>query len=52
MHAMKDSQRSARGWNANGDTWGRPAGLLEMPDGSLLISDDASGRIYRLQYVG
>jgi glucose/arabinose dehydrogenase len=40
------------GWNASGDTWGRPAGLLEMPDGSLLISDDASGRIYRLQYVG
>jgi glucose/arabinose dehydrogenase len=41
-----------RGWNAGGDTWGRPAGLLLMPDGSLLISDDASGRIYRLRYTG
>jgi glucose/arabinose dehydrogenase len=41
-----------RGWNANGDTWGRPAGLLVMPDGSVLISDDASARIYRLRYVG
>jgi glucose/arabinose dehydrogenase len=41
-----------RGWNANGDTWGRPAGLLVLPDGSVLISDDASARIYRLRYVG
>jgi glucose/arabinose dehydrogenase len=41
-----------RGWNANGDTWGRPAGLLLMPDGSVLISDDGSGRIYRLRYTG
>jgi glucose/arabinose dehydrogenase len=47
--AMEDL---VRGWNANGDTWGRPAGLLLMPDGSLLISDDAGGRIYRLRYVG
>jgi glucose/arabinose dehydrogenase len=41
-----------RGWNANGDVWGRPAGLLAMPDGSLLISDDLNGRIFRLRYVG
>jgi glucose/arabinose dehydrogenase len=42
----------ARGWNANGDTWGRPAGLLVLPDGSVLISDDFGGRIFRLRYVG
>lgn len=41
-----------RGWNANGDIWGRPAGLLVLPDGSVLISDDAGGRIFRLRYVG
>jgi len=41
-----------RGWNANGDTWGRPAGLLVLSDGSVLISDDFGGRIYRLRYVG
>jgi glucose/arabinose dehydrogenase len=41
-----------RGWNADGDTWGRPAGLLVQPDGSVLISDDAGGRIYRLRYTG
>jgi glucose/arabinose dehydrogenase len=47
--AMEDL---VRGWNANGDTWGRPAGLLVLPDGSVLISDDAGGRIYRLRYTG
>jgi glucose/arabinose dehydrogenase len=47
--AMEDL---VRGWNANGDTWGRPAGLLIMPDGSLLISDDTGGRIFRLRYTG
>ena len=41
-----------RGWNANGDVWGRPAGLLVLPDGSVLISDDFGGRIFRLRYVG
>ena len=38
-----------RGWNQNGQVWGRPCGLLLMPDGSVLISDDANGRIYRLR---
>jgi glucose/arabinose dehydrogenase len=41
-----------RGWNASGDVWGRPAGLLLLPDGSLLISDDTGGRIFRLRYTG
>jgi glucose/arabinose dehydrogenase len=30
--------------------WGRPTGLLSMPDGSLLFSDDGNNRIYRVQY--
>jgi glucose/arabinose dehydrogenase len=29
-------------------TFGRPCGLAELPDGSLLVGDDASGVIYRL----
>ncbi|MGB3291522.1 MAG: sorbosone dehydrogenase family protein [Phormidesmis sp.] len=33
-------------------TWGRPVGLLVMPDGSLLITEEANGRIYRIQYEG
>ena len=33
-------------------TWGRPVGLLAMPDGSLLFTDEANNRIYRIQYYG
>lgn len=32
-------------------TWGRPTGLLTLPDGSLLFTEEANGRIYRIQYV-
>ncbi|MEM9858563.1 MAG: sorbosone dehydrogenase family protein [Bacteroidota bacterium] len=32
------------------DAWGRPVDVLEMPDGSLLISDDYAGVIYRVAY--
>ena len=31
---------------------GRPVGLAELPDGSLLVSDDASGAIWRVRWVG
>ena len=34
------------------DAWGRPVDILQLPDGSLLISDDYAGVIYRLSYVG
>lgn len=33
-------------------TWGRPVGLLVLPDGSLLITEEANGRIYRVQFNG
>jgi glucose/arabinose dehydrogenase len=39
-----------RGWNAGGTVWGRPCGLALLPDGSLLISDDFGGRLFRLRY--
>jgi glucose/arabinose dehydrogenase len=29
---------------------GRPVDLLQMPDGSMLISDDWNGAVYRLSY--
>lgn len=32
------------------DVWGRPVGLLVLPDGSLLLTEEANGRIYRIQY--
>ncbi|MGA7938074.1 MAG: sorbosone dehydrogenase family protein [Kovacikia sp.] len=37
---------------AGPDTWGRPVGLLVLPDGSLLVTEEAHGRIYRIQYHG
>jgi glucose/arabinose dehydrogenase len=30
--------------------WGRPADVLPLPDGSLLVSDDSAGAIYRVSY--
>ncbi|GHH01248.1 sorbosone dehydrogenase [Comamonas sp. KCTC 72670] len=33
------------------ETFARPVGLLEHPDGSLLLTDDGNGRIYRIRYV-
>ncbi|MBL8482428.1 MAG: sorbosone dehydrogenase family protein [Rhodocyclaceae bacterium] len=39
------------GWLQAGDkVWGRPADVQELPDGSLLISDDMAGAIYRVSY--
>jgi len=38
------------GWLSTNPYWGRPAGLLVLPDGSLLITDDSSGRIWRVSY--
>ena len=39
------------GWQlADGSRWGRPVGLLVLLDGSLLVSDDAGGRIWRITY--
>jgi glucose/arabinose dehydrogenase len=32
------------------DVWGRPVGILQMTDGSLLISEDGNNRIWRLSY--
>lgn len=36
----------------DGRVWGRPAGLLQLADGSLLVSDDGAGVIYRIVYEG
>ena len=39
------------GWlQENESVWGRPVDLLQLPDGSVLISDDHSGIIYRISY--
>ena len=43
------------GWLPPGSTststrWGRPVSLLVLSDGSLLVSDDDGGRIWRVRY--
>jgi len=56
MVATIDGQRVtsyepfAQGFLQGPLAWGRPVDLLEMPDGSLLVSDDTSGAIYRITY--
>jgi glucose/arabinose dehydrogenase len=42
----------ATGWLVDGTNWGRPVDVLTGPDGSLFVSDDAGGRIYRIFYAG
>lgn len=37
---------------ADGRPWGRPAGVETAADGSLMITDDGSGSIWRVSYVG
>ncbi len=40
----------AEGWLQGESNWGRPVDVLVMPDGSLLVSDDQAGLIYRISY--
>ena len=35
---------------ASDSAWGRPVDVLVMPDGALLVADDARGVIYRISY--
>ncbi|MDO5371650.1 sorbosone dehydrogenase family protein, partial [Paracoccus sp. (in: a-proteobacteria)] len=34
------------------EVWGRPTGIAVLPDGNLLVSDDANGTIYRVTHGG
>src|SRR5690606_32238850 len=36
----------------DGDVWGRPVGVGVASDGALLVSDDGSGSIWRVVYMG
>jgi glucose/arabinose dehydrogenase len=47
------SEPFAHGWlNENGEYLGRPIDVAQMPDGSLLVSDDLAGALYRIWYDG
>ena len=38
------------GWEATRSAFGRPVDVLDMPDGSVLISDDVGNRLLRVSY--
>ncbi len=43
------------GWMISPDkteVWGRPVAVMQMPDGSLLISDDGGHKVWHLSYKG
>jgi glucose/arabinose dehydrogenase len=45
-------QDFAVGWLVNGSAWGRPVDVITASDGSLFVSDDGGGKIYRIFYMG
>jgi glucose/arabinose dehydrogenase len=47
------SEPFAEGWlTENGEYLGRPVDVAQLPDGSLLVSDDLAGALYRISYEG
>jgi glucose/arabinose dehydrogenase len=43
----------AEGWNTGKTPYlGRPVDVAELPDGSLIVSDDQQGALYRIVYDG
>jgi glucose/arabinose dehydrogenase len=47
------AQDFATGWQLpDSNRWGRPAGVTVAPDGSLIVSDDQAGVLYRITYSG
>jgi glucose/arabinose dehydrogenase len=54
--AVFDKNNTARyeifadGWLKKNEAWGRPVDIIVINDGSLLVSDDSAGVIYRISY--
>jgi len=47
------TQPFAEGWiDENGEYLGRPVDVAQMHDGSILVSDDLAGALYRISYGG
>jgi glucose/arabinose dehydrogenase len=57
VHVRNDKPVSVEdfitGWQeSNGSRWGRPVDVLVASDGSVLVSDDSGGNIYRVTGAG
>lgn len=46
-----DVKDFATGWLQNGNVLGRPVDIVVAEDGSLFVSDDNAGKIYRIYYA-
>jgi glucose/arabinose dehydrogenase len=52
-HAKREYQDFVTGFVVDDDhVWGRPVGVAEAADGTLVFSDDASNSIWRVRYTG
>jgi glucose/arabinose dehydrogenase len=51
-HDARSYEPFITGFNRGNDVLGRPVDLLVLDDGSMLISDDTAGAVYRLTYSG
>lgn len=51
-HVAGKSEPFAEGWNDNGYYLGRPVDVAQLADGSLIVSDDLVGALYRIWYDG
>jgi glucose/arabinose dehydrogenase len=48
-------QDFATGWMLGADkpeVWGRPVGITQLQDGSLLVVEDGNGTIWKISYKG
>jgi len=50
--SAKPPEVFADGWLSGSAAWGRPVDLEVLPDGSMLLSDDKEGAVYRIAYGG
>ena len=51
----RGSRRGSRvtGWMLGEDVkevWGRPVGVAQLADGSLLVSEDGNNKLFRVSY--
>lgn len=48
----RETEVFASGWLQGQHAWGRPNDVLQLADGSLLISDDTADAVYRISFTG
>jgi glucose/arabinose dehydrogenase len=47
---VKSQEPFITGFLQNNNYIGRPVDVMNMPDGSMLVSDDYNGAVYRVSY--